>query len=383
MPRKVRTAKAAKRGAAKRAPAKKAARKRGGGGTTPTRPSPKPADGLFGTVKANSVQVDDSFGGPPRPLPLKIIPAVALDEESQGGVLRLRTKSKVRVDLMPTTDGGRLRLFDAQGKHYAWLGDAGKNDGSAALALRPGGGASKAELWATKSGGKLQLHDSKGKVRVDLMPTTDGGRLRLFDAQGKHYAWLGDAGKNDGSAALALRPGGGTSNAELWAGKNGGWLGLYDGDGNQQIVLDGNAGDILLMNADCAEEFDVVEEDVEPGTVLVLDADSGRLRTSYRAYDSTVAGVVSGAGAYRPGIVLDRKGPTTGRRPVALVGKVFCMVDAASAPVRPGSLLTTAECPGHAMAVVDKTRAFGAVLGKALQGLETGRGLIPILVALQ
>jgi hypothetical protein len=31
----------------------------------------------------------------------------------------------------------------------------------------------------------------------------------------------------------------------------------------------------------------------------------------------------------------------------------------------------------------DRTRAFGAVLGKALEGLEHGRGLIPILVCLQ
>ena len=149
------------------------------------------------------------------------------------------------------------------------------------------------------------------------------------------------------------------------------------------VWLSGHNGDIILKNADCAEEFDVAEDDVEPGTVLVLDAEPGRLRTSDRAYDTRVAGVVSGAGAYRPGIVLDRNGPAVGRRPVALVGKVFCKVDATAAPVRPGSLLTTAECPGHAMAVGDRARAFGAVLGKALQGLESGRRLIPILVALQ
>jgi hypothetical protein len=383
MPMKARAAKATKRGAAKRAPAKKTARKRGGGETTPTRPLPKPADGLFGTVKAHSVQVDDSFGGPPRPVPLKIIPAVALDDESQGGVLRLRTKGKDRVRLTPTKEGGQLALWNANGKQYALFGDSGNNDGAAGLMLRPGGGAPNAELWAGKDGGLLLLHDGKGKVRVRLMSTQDGGQLTLWDANGKQYALFGDSGNNDGAAGLMLRPGDGAPNAELWAGKSGGLLLLHDAKGKQQIVLDGNAGDILLMNADCAEEFDVVEENVEPGTVLVLDSGSGRLRTSDRAYDTTVAGVVSGAGAYRPGIVLDRNGPTTGRRPVALVGKVFCMVDATPAPVCPGSLLTTADLPGHAMVVVDKARAFGAVLGKALQGLDTGRGLIPILVALQ
>jgi hypothetical protein len=53
------------------------------------------------------------------------------------------------------------------------------------------------------------------------------------------------------------------------------------------------------------------------------------------------------------------------------------------APILPGSLLTTADQPGHAMAATDRDRAFGAILGKALRGLPTGHGLIPILVSLQ
>jgi hypothetical protein len=35
------------------------------------------------------------------------------------------------------------------------------------------------------------------------------------------------------------------------------------------------------------------------------------------------------------------------------------------------------------MKASDPSRAFGAVLGKALQSLESGKGMIPILVALQ
>jgi len=35
------------------------------------------------------------------------------------------------------------------------------------------------------------------------------------------------------------------------------------------------------------------------------------------------------------------------------------------------------------MKASDHSRAFGAVIGKALRGLDTGRGLIPIIVALQ
>jgi hypothetical protein len=46
-------------------------------------------------------------------------------------------------------------------------------------------------------------------------------------------------------------------------------------------------------------------------------------------------------------------------------------------------MLTTSPTPGHAMKVDDPLRAFGAVIGKALRPLSTGRGLIPILIALQ
>jgi hypothetical protein len=95
-----------------------------------------------------------------------------------------------------------------------------------------------------------------------------------------------------------------------------------------------------------------------------------------------VAGVVSGAGEYKPGIVLDRRG-NGNRVPVALVGKVYCQVDAEFAAIAVGDLLTTSATPGHAMRATNPLEAFGAVIGKALRPLASGRGLIPILVALQ
>jgi hypothetical protein len=121
---------------------------------------------------------------------------------------------------------------------------------------------------------------------------------------------------------------------------------------------------------------------VEPGSVLVID-DTGQLRESTAAYDRRVAGVVSGGGSFGPGIVLDRQRSLSDRKPVALVGKVYCKVDADCGAVAVGDLLTTADTPGHAMKAADPQRAFGAVIGKALAPLPCGRGLIPILVALQ
>ncbi len=142
-------------------------------------------------------------------------------------------------------------------------------------------------------------------------------------------------------------------------------------------------GDIVLQNADCAEEFAVKDlEAIEPGTVMVLD-EGDSLRPSTEAYDKKVAGVVSGAGNLKPGLVLDKKPEQTDRLPIALMGKVYCQVDAQYGQIEVGDLLTTSPTPGHAMKATDPLKAFGTIIGKALRPLETGKGLIPILVTLQ
>ena len=141
-------------------------------------------------------------------------------------------------------------------------------------------------------------------------------------------------------------------------------------------------GDVKLINAqDCAEDFDAIG-DIEPGTVLVIDTE-GTLRPSELAYDRRVAGVVSGAGDYRPGLILGRVPGENRRVPVALIGKVYCRADASYASIQVGDLLTTSPTAGYAMKVLDPAKAFGAVIGKALHGLTEGTALIPILVGLQ
>jgi len=115
--------------------------------------------------------------------------------------------------------------------------------------------------------------------------------------------------------------------------------------------------------------------------VLVI-GDDECMRPCSVAYDRRVVGVLSGAGEFRPGIVLDRRGGLR-RAPIALIGKVVCKVDADLGAVGVGDLLTTSQTLGHAMRVSDSTRAFGAVIGKALRALPSARGLIPVLVGLQ
>jgi hypothetical protein len=155
-------------------------------------------------------------------------------------------------------------------------------------------------------------------------------------------------------------------------------------DGRVEVIGDIDVtGDIRLANADCAEDFDIAGlEKVDPGTVMVIESE-GALQPSNIAYDKRVAGVISGAGKYKPGIVLDKQESSNNRMPIALMGKVYCKVDAQYRSIEVGDLLTTSPTVGHAMKVDDPMKAFGAVIGKALCPLKKGQGLIPILIALQ
>ena len=146
------------------------------------------------------------------------------------------------------------------------------------------------------------------------------------------------------------------------------------------VIKLGGGGDIQF--ADCAEQFDVTAESAaEPGTVMIV-GESEKLAPCDCAYDSRVAGVVSGAEHYRPGLILDQRETGSPRRPIALVGKVFCKVDAAYGSIGVGDLLTTSPTMGHAMKAADRSQAFGTTIGKALRACETGKGLIPVLIAL-
>ena len=85
-------------------------------------------------------------------------------------------------------------------------------------------------------------------------------------------------------------------NALLRVGARGNEGDIYvvDNNGDASIHLDGGSGDIVLKNADCAEEFDCGDREAPPpGSVVVLREDGG-VGVSERAYDTRVAGVVSG-----------------------------------------------------------------------------------------
>jgi hypothetical protein len=282
---------------------------------------------------------------------------------------------------------GTMKVFDVQSKASITL-----DGGNAVLTLGTEG--REGDLLVVDNQGREVCHLNAAAAELKLGTAGAASSLRLHDQAGREVLRFADAtlrvgtegnhGRflvRDGAGRAVVELDGEASQVNVGAGGHAGQINVRDGNGNGTIQLDGNNGDIFLTNADCAEEFDFVTDLVEPGTVVVI-GDDERLQPCSAAYDRRVAGVVSGAGRFRPAIVLDRRAGRT-RPAVAMIGKVECKVDANYGTIRCGDLLVSSPTPGHAMRASDSASTPGAVLGKALRGLDAGTGLVPILVCLQ
>jgi hypothetical protein len=75
--------------------------------------------------------------------------------------------------------------------------------------------------------------------------------------------------------------------------------------------------------------------------------------------------------------------PAANEIPLAIVGIVPCKASAENGPIEAGDLLVTSSTPGHAMKGTDRSRMLGAVVGKALEPLEKGKGVIQVPLTLQ
>lgn len=140
---------------------------------------------------------------------------------------------------------------------------------------------------------------------------------------------------------------------------------------------------LTIRGADLAEGFDVAPSGRRPGTLLAVDPRGGQLLPSSSPYQREVIGAVSGAGGVRPGLRLAQEGIADGETQVAMVGQVYVWCTSENGQIVPGSLITTSSTPGHGMKATDSERSFGAVVGKALTGLEGSKGLVLVSINLQ
>ncbi len=282
------------------------------------------------------------------------------------------------------------------GKSQTWMGVYGETSsstgGAGVWGEHKSSGSGVVGKSATGVGvfGKSEAHEGiKGETNstffaavagISLNSNRDqggGGSAGIFGKSEAGEGVHGETNSNFFAAVAGIQLNPNSTGAGVYGEHRGnGPAGFFKGD----VLV---TGDIKLINADCAEDFDIAGlEEVEPGTVMVIDSE-GALRQSDRAYDKRVAGVISGAGNYKPGIVLDKQNSSNNRMPIALLGKVYCKVDASYGAIEVGDLLTTSPTPGHAMRVDDPFKALGTIIGKALRPLADDQGLIPILIALQ
>lgn len=165
------------------------------------------------------------------------------------------------------------------------------------------------------------------------------------------------------------------------------------------------------MLSDLAEKIST-NEVLEAGDVVIIDpAIDESVVLSSIPYDTSVAGIVS----TKPGILLgddvfsqeneialaemkqaDMGGNIaqvqamqansiaqkySGNVPLALAGRVPCKVTDENGPIARGDLLTTSSTPGYAMrADIDDFSKIGSVIGKAMESLNSGTGVIIVLV---
>lgn len=210
---------------------------------------------------------------------------------------------------------------------------------------------------------------------------------------GANYGVYGWSESPDGYAGYFNNEGGGVAlvaNSKTYTGtvfnilSNNYLVFSVKGDGN--VYADGSyygAGGVYIGNADFAEMVLPGQTELEAGDVLVIDLDGQMIRSS-KPYQTNVAGVYSQEPGFIGGNKLDESGnPLEPERiPLAIVGIVTVKASAVNSAIKPGDLLTTSAIPGHAMRAGDNP-PIGSVLGKALQGLKSGTGLIQVLVTLQ
>ena len=153
-------------------------------------------------------------------------------------------------------------------------------------------------------------------------------------------------------------------------------------DGNGKGYFDGGE---QTGGADFAESVAIARDasSHSPGDLLVVDPSGKRqIKLSTQPYSTLVAGIYS----TKPGVLAtphSMNETAANEVPLAIVGIVPCKVSAENGPIAAGDLLVSSSTPGHAMRGTDRSRMLGAVVGKALEPLASGTGVIEVLVTLQ
>lgn len=290
-------------------------------------------------------------------------------KEGAGG-LRLSFSSKDFFSVGASDTGnGSASLFNRQAIPVVSISADAFNAGRVSTA--DASGVVKAVVGVEKNGlGQVAILNGKQPVvSIGQSSPASGGVAQFYDASGRQVVVVGANASQSGWLQLADGSGG---KAELGIDHGRGYVKL-----NDKAYLSGKGSDY-------AEPFDLATKaGVIPGTVMSATG-AGPLAPSSSRYDRKVIGVISGARDLSPGLQLGARSDGTTDLPIAMAGQVYVRVCLEAGSIQPGDLLVSSSTPGVAMRAGDLSRAFGGVIGKALEPYrgEDGHaeGLVRMLV---
>jgi hypothetical protein len=331
------------------------------------------------------------------------------EDGTKGALLSLKnTNGNATVQLRAQeTDGnsaGLLQLKRNNGTETVTLrSEYGATEAGALLVGNPSGNPT-VELAGDggENQGRLLLRNSDlaTRVKLDGDGINNGGQVDVYNDESDVTASLaGEYGSGQGGLLLYANDILGQHETVrltgAFLGTGAGYMEFKNRDNEIKVKINADqdgegviSTEVLTITggSDLSEKFDVSSEPghAKPGMIVSIDAERpGELRVSDRPYDPAVAGVISGAGGVKPGMLMGQRGTVAdGQHPVALSGRVYCYVDSGYGAVKPGDLITTSATPGHGMRA-DPAQASGTSIGKAMTSLEHGKGLVLVLVSLQ
>jgi len=264
--------------------------------------------------------------------------------------------------------------------------------GNTFMIIEPNGKIGMGPEFTGTNDPKANLHVKGSNESIVRTTALDSfGAVAGFQLEQADMGWTIGTGANDygGPGAFGIRSFPGVTALVIEPNGNVGiGIGIGSSSPQSQLHVAGTTTTEVLKitgGADLSESFHINSDKnvkLKPGMLASIDPNNpGDLTVSTHAYDCRVAGVISGAKGIQTGMMMGQEGTVaSGDYPVALTGRVYCWADASYGSIRPGDFLTTSETPGHAMRALDYTKARGAIVGKAMSKLNSGKGFVLVLI---
>ena len=340
----------------------------------------------------------------------------------------------VRLNAQEGGEGSQLMLFNAAGKRTTLLDGEWSANASSLFQLFDNNGTATVNLYSDRTdalSGRILLKNEADRDAVVIDATQgvgNGAGMSLYNHAGSHTIILDAENGAQGNSVIRMDDRSGIASLLLYSdvteargsrilmnndearrtividaqqgSGNGSGIELFNYAGQRTVLIDAEngangpalisvAGKLIIEGSDFSENFSITSKattPIEAGTLLCIDPNNeAKLKVSHQAYDQLIAGIVSGAGGVRTGMVMGQSGTLAdGDTPVAISGRVYVKAEATQRAIQPGDLLTSSTIAGHAMKIKNYRKAKGAIIGKALTSLSKGeKGLVLVLVNLQ